>query len=111
MARNGGPVSLRPSSRPTPERQRHAEAIGQSRIDAATRLRRLRQRIGPEAYALVIAVVAEDRPWREIGRRLGVAGRDREERGCLGAGADGRAGLSACPQPAPKFVAVGKSLI
>ena len=64
-----------------------------SRIDAAARLQLIRQRIGGEAYALVIAVVAEDRSWREIGRPAGCAGRHREERRCRCTGSLGRAAL------------------
>jgi len=38
-----------------------------SRLDAAARLRRIKARIGPGAYALAIACCAEDRSWRQIG--------------------------------------------
>ena len=50
---------------------RWEESVGH-RLDAVRRLRETRERIGPKAYALIVAVAAEDVSWRELGRRLGV---------------------------------------
>ena len=41
-----------------------------NRLDAARRLRAVRDRIGEGAFALVVACCVEDRSWRDIGRQL-----------------------------------------
>lgn len=53
------------------------DLIVATRLDAARRLRVIRDRLGPVTYGLLCAV-ADDRSWREIGRQLGV--RDRTAR-------------------------------
>jgi hypothetical protein len=51
-------------------RAAHAEGVAAGRLDAARRLRRIRERLDAETWAILVAVCVEDLSWERLSWRL-----------------------------------------